>query len=159
MNYMLILGVIGIIALIGVAAYFFSKGGSTSSSGASGSTSSSGSSSGCSSSIDGKYGNNLDELFVAVGNNQTKVLIMMKAARQGGGSIMAPAAEFQISKAQDPITIDNKQTDVYKSTNLVFGKYIFLARNPTTCGISFYKMGTSSYEKLPDLPVELRKVE
>ena len=155
MNTLLIIGIIILIVVVALVAYFMLSGGANS-----GGVSSGGATTvSCSESIDGKYGNNLDELFVAVGNNQSKVLIMMKAAKQGGGSIMAPAAEFQIQKAQDPITIDNKQTDVYMSVKPVFNTYYFLARNPTTCGLSFYKMGATGYEKLPDMPVELRKVE
>ena len=155
MNILLIVGIIILIVVVALVAYFMLSGGANS-----GGVSSGGATTvSCSESIDGKYGNNLDELFVAVGNNQSKVLIMMKAAKQGGGSIMAPAAEFQIQKAQDPITIDNKQTDVYMSVKPVFNTYYFLARNPTTCGLSFYKMGATGYEKLPDMPVELRKVE
>ena len=157
MNALLIVVLIILIVVIALVAYFMLSG--STSGGVSSSGLSQGGSSGCSSSMDGKYGNNLDELFVIVGQNQGKVLIMMKAAKQSGGTMMAPAAEFQIQKAVDPITIDNKKTDVYMSVKPVFNMYYFLARNPTTCGLSFYKMGATGYEKLPDMPVELRKVE
>lgn len=155
MNTLLIVGiVVGLIAVIALVSYFMLGGASSGGASSGGATTIS-----CSESIDGKYGNNLDELFVIVGQNQGKVLIMMKANKQSGGTMMAPAAEFQIQKAVDPITIDNKKTDVYMSVKPVFNMYYFLARNPTTCGLSFYKMGATGYEKLPDMPTELRKVE
>jgi hypothetical protein len=106
---------------------------------------------------DGKYANNPDNLYVIV--SKGKVIIFVKTAKQTGGYIMAPTVEFNITKAEDPITIDNKETVVYISDKPVYGKPIFLAQSHSTDNLSFYIMGVSSYARHPEFPEDLRKIE
>ena len=148
MNTLLIVGIIIFIVVIALVAYFML--GKSSQQSLSSQPS-------CREDIDGTYSNNPDELKVYIG--QGKVLILQKTAKQSGDFIMAPIAEFQTAQVNDPIYIDNKPIRVYRSAIPIFGKYIFLAKNPTSCSISFYKMGATSYERLlPDFPVDLKQI-
>ena len=135
MNYMLILGVIGFIALIiGAISYFMS---------------------GSEAIKEGKYSNGDSRYYFIISKNRVQ---FWTDERQSG--TFTKTLDFDIVNSGKKVSIDDKERVVYSSTTLIDRRTFYIAQSPSSGVLYFYIERDGSLIQLQDKEFSnLRKVD